>query len=120
MLFRSQSKLFALNFRESLREKEFLSQIRTSVYSRNKLSIRYSDAGESLTTRTVRPLCVSFFSPEWLLTGWCELRADFRSFRIDRIQTLDVLSDRFADEPGKTLADYLKIVRRETKDRRTE
>ena len=80
-----QSRLFALNFRESPREKQFLSQIRTAVYSRNKLSIGYSDASESLTTRTVRPLCVSFFSPEWLLTGWCELRSDFRSFRIDRI-----------------------------------
>ncbi|MFH1378361.1 MAG: YafY family protein [Planctomycetota bacterium] len=108
-----QSKLFALNFRDSPREKQFLSQIRMAFYNRHKLSIRYSDDNEAETARTVRPLGISFFSPEWLLTGWCELRSDFQSFRIDRIQTLDVLSDQFVDEPGKTLAEYLRRVPQE-------
>jgi len=47
----------------------------------------------------------------WTLAGWCELRQDFRSFRVDRIRTLQTLPEAFRDESGKTLADLLRIVR---------
>jgi len=36
------------------------------------------------------------------------LRNDFRGFRIDRIQTLAPLDERFRDKPGKTLAEMLR------------
>jgi len=38
---------------------------------------------------------------------------DFRSFRLNRMARLELLQSaagRFADEPGKTLADYLRRV----------
>src|SRR6185295_14527126 len=38
-------------------------------------------------------------------------RQDFRSFRVDRIRTLQTLPEAFRDESGKTLADLLRIVR---------
>jgi predicted DNA-binding transcriptional regulator YafY len=44
----------------------------------------------------------------WLLVAWCELRQDFRSFRLDRVSQLDVLDERFRPERGKTLHDFLK------------
>jgi predicted DNA-binding transcriptional regulator YafY len=37
-------------------------------------------------------------------------RQDFRSFRLDRIATLDVLEERFSDESGRALADFLRAV----------
>jgi predicted DNA-binding transcriptional regulator YafY len=45
------------------------------------------------------------------------LREDFRGFRIDRIDRIEVLPERFRDEPGKTLADML---RRLQEDPRTD
>ena len=59
------------------------------------------------TRRTVRPLALAFYGPVWLLTAWCELRQDFRSFRLDRISDLAVLDERFHPEPGKTLGNML-------------
>jgi predicted DNA-binding transcriptional regulator YafY len=56
----------------------------------------------------VRPLALSFYGPVWLLAAWCELRQDFRSFRLDRMAELDVLDERFPPERGKTLQDFLK------------
>jgi len=53
----------------------------------------------------VRPLACLFWGPVWTLAAWCELREDFRSFRIDRIETLELLEERFRDEAGKTLED---------------
>jgi predicted DNA-binding transcriptional regulator YafY len=42
------------------------------------------------------------------VTVWCELREDFRTFRVDRIERLDTLPDRFTDEVGKSLMDFLE------------
>jgi predicted DNA-binding transcriptional regulator YafY len=41
------------------------------------------------------------------LTAWCELRNDFRVFRVDLIQDATPLPALFVDEPGKRLQDYL-------------
>jgi predicted DNA-binding transcriptional regulator YafY len=54
----------------------------------------------------VRPLGLFFWGDRWSLTAWCELREDFRSFRLDRIREMEQLRERFHDEPGRTLDDY--------------
>jgi predicted DNA-binding transcriptional regulator YafY len=43
-----------------------------------------------------------------MLSAWCELREDFRTFRLDRIAQFSVPGERFRQEPGKTLHDFLK------------
>ena len=66
------------------------------------------DAVAEASERTVRPLCLAYFGPVWMLSAWCELREDFRTFRLDRIDGFEVQADRFRLEPGKTLHDFLK------------
>ena len=73
----------------------------------------YRDAAEAETRRTVRPVGLAFFGNRWTLLGWCELREDFRAFRLDRVRELQVLPEHFADEPGKTMDDYLAQMREE-------
>ena len=46
----------------------------------------------------------------WTLAAWCELRDDFRSFRIDRIR-VPRLGDAFPDDPVKGLDAYLARIR---------
>jgi predicted DNA-binding transcriptional regulator YafY len=89
-----------------------LQELRRAVRDRLKLAFAYRDRDGTATRRTVRPLLISFFGPVWTLTAWCELRDDFRSFRLDRVSDLDVLPNVFRAEPGRTLHDYL---RRESK-----
>jgi predicted DNA-binding transcriptional regulator YafY len=45
-------------------------------------------------------------------TAWCGLRQAFRSFRVDRIEQLEVLDEHFRSEPGQALADRLRAVGR--------
>lgn len=80
--------------------------LRRAIRSKNKLAFDYQNEHQTHTTRIVRPLCLVFFSPVWLLLAWCEKRNDFRNFRIDRIQTVSILDIRFKDEKGKRLYDY--------------
>lgn len=84
-----------------------LGDLRRALRGKLKVHFRYSDAAEQASERSVRPLAVAFFGPVWLLAGWCELRDDFRSFRLDRMSEFTVLDDKFRDERGKTLHDLM-------------
>lgn len=69
------------------------------------LSIRYEDERGQPSDRRVRPLGLWFWGKVWTAVCWCELRNDFRAFRIDRI--IDIKADgRFRSERGRTLRDF--------------
>lgn len=90
-----------------------LQTLREAVQARRKLRVDYRDASEQPTQRTLRPLGCFYWGKVWTLAAWCEARHDFRNFRLDRMARVQVLAgvaDRFRDEPGKTLADYLRTV----------
>ena len=85
-----------------------LETLRVAAETRHKLRIDYLDLKEASSQRTVRPLACLFWGEVWTLAAWCETRAGFRSFRVDRITALELLPERFRDEPGRTLADLLR------------
>jgi predicted DNA-binding transcriptional regulator YafY len=58
----------------------------------------------------IRPLGLAFWGATWTIMAWCESRADFRNFRLDRIRALDPLEETFKDQPGMRLEDFLAQV----------
>lgn len=94
-----------------------LQTLREAVQQRSKLRLAYRDLKEQSSERTVRPLGCFYWGKVWTLATWCEARANFRTFRVDRIGALQVLDERFRDEPGRTLAD---LLRREEARQRAE
>lgn len=96
--------------------RDWLGAIRMAIGGRRKLVIGYTDLNDKHTVRTVRPLNLEFWGRIWTLTVWCEMRADFRVFRCDRIETLEVLSDVFRDEPGKRFSDYVSSMKKDGDD----
>lgn len=87
-----------------------LPKLRQALRRQLKVRFRYRDGEGQKSERTVRPLSLAYYGPVWLLAAWCELREDFRSFRLDRIDDFRVEPDRFRAEPGKTLNDFLDRV----------
>lgn len=83
------------------------SPYRRAIRDRRVLEILYEDEATQRTERRVRPLGLLFYGPKWLLAAWCELRRDFRSFRLDRIAAVQSTDERFRPETGRTLADFL-------------
>ena len=90
--------------------RERLRTLREATEQRAKVRLRYLDLKDAVSERTVRPLGCVYWGEVWTLAAWCESRQGFRNFRIDRIAVLDVLDERFRDEPGRTLADLLRQV----------
>ena len=85
-----------------------LETLRIAAEARRKVHIDYLDLKDVASQRMLRPLGCFYWSDVWTLAAWCEVREDFRSFRVDRITALEVQDERFRDEPGKTLADLLR------------
>lgn len=68
-----------------------LAVIRRAIRAERKLRLRYCDKKGAATTRVVWPVAVGFFTGSEVLAAWCELRADFRHFRLDRIASAEAL-----------------------------
>lgn len=85
-----------------------LERLRHATDHKTKLRIGYLDLKDVTSVRVVRPLGCFYWGNVWTLAAWCESRGDFRNFRVDRIDAIEVLAERFRDEPGKTLPDLLR------------
>lgn len=72
--------------------------------------LNYRAVDGEQTRRHVRPLVLLFWGRAWTLGAWCELRTDFRTYRAARIITCEILKDRYGNETGRSLNDYLQQV----------
>lgn len=105
------SRLFAPDFRSPLATRAHLDQVHAAIDSRQLLSFDYVREDGTASTRTVRPLGLFFWGPVWTLVAWCGLRADFRTFRLDRMTNPAPTGQTFTEAPGQSLNDYMARVR---------
>jgi predicted DNA-binding transcriptional regulator YafY len=101
------TKLFAPSAALARQNTATLVPIREAISTKRKLELDYARTDGEPSQRVVRPLGAFFWGKTWTLTAWCELRDDFRTFRLDRIQKIHVLAQTFEEESGRTLRDYL-------------
>ncbi len=85
-----------------------LEALRGAIAQRRKVRLEYVDGRSRTSRRTIRPLGLYFWGTVWTLSAWCELRGEFRNFRPDRIERLEVLDETFPDDPEKSLRLYLE------------
>jgi predicted DNA-binding transcriptional regulator YafY len=89
----------------------YLPALRRAIRGKRKLRLLYRKLRDGAAEpREVRPLQLEFWGWAWTLTAWCELRGDFRVFRVDRMEGAELLPASFTDEPGRSLADYLRLM----------
>lgn len=66
-----------------------LALLRHAMRQQHKVLISYRDFNGAATERTIWPISLGFIDNQRFVAGWCELRQDFRTFRIDRIEQAD-------------------------------
>ena len=94
-------------FRRGERASPFAKLLRTAIRQKAILQMSYADGEAKQSERRVRPLAVWSFTDGWMFAAWCELRADFRTFRFDRIIDLELTGDRFEDDDAQGLRAYI-------------
>ena len=93
---------------QNLKTLQMLQTAREAVHARQKLRFTYQDGAGAASQRTVRPLGNFFWGNVWTLAAWCELRQDFRNFRLDRLEGLQTLDSVFQVDSDKSLAAFLR------------
>lgn len=94
------------------KKSEFLQSILECLSNQNLIEIIYTTFEEERTaTRIIEPVGVYYSFEQWYLIAWCRLRKDYRNFRVDRIQELKVLNEKYQTNSHPTLKEFLDQVR---------
>jgi predicted DNA-binding transcriptional regulator YafY len=85
-----------------------LKLIRHAIKEQFKIRITYIDTSQTVTRRTIWPIMLGFVQTQRFVAGWCELREDFRLFRIDRIENAEFTTDRYKGRRSTLVKEWRK------------
>ena len=94
-----------------------VSELRAWIHAGRKIDIRYRDEQSRETERTVWPVAIGYLQAVRMMAGWCELRRDFRHFRLDRVLAAQFLPERYPERPRVLKARWRKSMEEEHRRR---
>jgi len=102
-----RQEIFVPDFNISSGALEHMALLRSAIKQQIKVGYDYTREDGQHSIRIVRPLGLFYWGRVWTLVAWCELREAFRNFRLDRMDNINLLNERFETSKGKSLSDYL-------------
>ncbi len=100
--------LFAPTAPTPLRASPHVPLLRKAIRQSERLTLAVLDSAGQLTQRDIRPLALALRGDTWALGAWCDTKAGFATFGLDRLLDIVPRGEVFAREAGKRLADYRK------------
>jgi predicted DNA-binding transcriptional regulator YafY len=85
-----------------------LSVLQQAIARQQLLSFDYQNANQTQSSREVEAAGLVFYLGRWHLIAWCRLRQDYRDFRTDRIQNLQLHSEQFQARSDFNAKDFLQ------------
>ena len=86
-----------------------LADMRAAIRDSRKLYIAYADEKGRRSNRTIWPIAMAYYVDVTLVGAWCELRADYRNFRVERIQSSKVLDEHFDQDNGRLFREWTAL-----------
>ncbi|MFI8685899.1 helix-turn-helix transcriptional regulator [Rossellomorea sp. NPDC077527] len=85
----------------------FLKELEQAVADGYSVKILYHKSGEKqLNDRLVDPYRMVYWNHKWYVIGYCHLRNDIRSFRVDRMESLLLTENTFNRPKNFSARDY--------------
>ena len=83
--------------------------LETAVCKRLRIRVRYfSLSSGKVETREIDPYSLLFRRHAWYLIGFCHLRRELRTFRVERIRSLSLTGEHFTRPENYSLDEHLK------------
>ena len=86
-----------------------LPMVREALRNEQKIAIVYQGPEGARTERTVWPLVIAFYHQP-SLGAWCELRREFRTFRVDRIERAVATGESLPERRTALFKKYLEHI----------
>jgi predicted DNA-binding transcriptional regulator YafY len=85
-----------------------LDELRRAVARRHQVELVYRSFRQEVTERLVDPYALALQWGNWYLAAFCHLRQDLRTFRVDRLQEVNLTGETFEIPPGFSAREYLQ------------
>ena len=105
-----RSRIFAPPRSDRIEATDIIDRLHAAIAASHVLHLDYRDESGRASARDVEPLCLAFWGGAWTLGAWCRLRADFRSFRPDRIAHFAPTGEAFVETAERGLAAYIRAM----------
>ena len=79
-----------------------------AIQASQRIEIDYRSLRNESTHRKVEPYGITGWKGHWYLGGYCCLRQDYRTFRLDRIQQVQILTETFKKAENFDFEAYVK------------
>lgn len=99
--------IFVPEFSDTRHLSAYSEKLRPAIDQLKIVSILYTREDGETSNRRIHPLGIFFWGRVWTLVAWCELRNDYRTFRLDRIKDLKESDETFVVNDSKSLDHYL-------------
>ncbi len=83
---------------EKEKGERFYQTIEKAIASSNRIRIRYEAVESGTSERIVDPYFIIFRGRAFYFVGYCHLRKDFRTFRIDRVEEIEIMPESFVKD----------------------
>lgn len=80
--------------KDNEKEKRF-NMIKTAILNKNQIEFVYYNSNGEKSKRTIEPLQIWFKDKSWYLIAFCNLKQDYRIFKIARIKEIEILEEHF-------------------------
>lgn len=77
-----------------------------SIENKFLISIEYESSDNEITERNVEPMALVYKNRKRNLVGWCHLRNDWRSFRLDRIEMIKLNKTVFTPRDNFNISEF--------------
>lgn len=89
---------------------KYLSTTQLAITNYQVVKINYTTLNGVQSKRNIEPFAMYSTNENWILIAYCQMRKDFRQFRLDCINDFTLTSEHFAPHP-LTLMEYFEQKR---------
>lgn len=89
--------------------------VRDALRAEKIIKISYRNEAGDYSERVIWPIGLGYFDTTRIVVAWCTLRQDYRSFRVDRIERLDITDDRIPRARAVMLKEWIEQDKRQNR-----
>ncbi|CAN5441922.1 HTH domain-containing protein [soil metagenome] len=89
---------------------EYLALLQQTISAQTIIAIDYKNNKHEVSQRKVEPIGIIFYAMSWHLIAWCQLRKDYRDFKVSRILKVSDTRMPFSKPDHIEVNQYLKLL----------